>query len=44
MGFLKDCIYREFADEDMDKISEIYHNWRRKSDKYEDTKDFVNPH
>jgi type I restriction enzyme M protein len=29
MGFLKDRVHREFTDEDMDKISETYHNWRK---------------
>jgi len=30
MGFLKDRVHREFTDEDMDKISQTYHNWRCK--------------
>lgn len=28
MGFMKDRVHREFADEDIAKISETYHNWR----------------
>lgn len=40
MGFLKDRVHREFTDEDMDKISETYHNWRKNPEKYEDTKGF----
>lgn len=40
MGFLKDRVHREFTDEDMDKISETYHNWRKNPDKYEDIKGF----
>jgi type I restriction enzyme M protein len=37
MGFLKDRVHREFTDEDMDKISSTYHNWR-KWGAYEDEK------
>ncbi len=40
MGFLKDRVHREFSDEDMDKISETYHNWRKNPEKYEDIKGF----
>lgn len=40
MGFLKDRVHREFTYEDMDKISETYHNWRKNPDKYEDKKGF----
>lgn len=29
MGFMKDRVHREFSDEDIDKISETYHNWRK---------------
>jgi len=28
MGFLKDRVHREFTDEDINKISKTYHNWR----------------
>lgn len=28
MGYMKDRVHREFTDEDMDKISSTYHNWR----------------
>ena len=38
MGFLKDRVHREFTQEDMDTISETYHNWRKNPDKYEDQK------
>jgi len=38
MGFMKDRVHREFTDEDMDKISDTYHNWRKHPDKYQDTK------
>lgn len=37
MGFLRDRVHREFTDEDMDKISSTYHNWR-KWGAYEDEK------
>ena len=40
MGFLKDRVHREFTDEDMDKISETYHNWKKNSEKYENIKGF----
>ena len=40
MGFMKDRVHREFTDEDMDKISDTYHNWRKHPDKYQDTKWF----
>ena len=40
MGFLKDRVHREFTDQDMNKISETYHNWRKAPDKYEDIKGF----
>jgi type I restriction enzyme M protein len=39
MGFLKDRVHREFTDDDMSKISETYHNWR-KNEYYEDIKGF----
>ncbi len=39
MGFMADRTHREFTDEDMQKISDTYHNWR-KSEEYEDTKGF----
>ena len=39
MWFLKDRVHREFTQEDMDKISDTYHNWR-KSENYEDQKGF----
>ena len=40
MGFLKDRVHREFTDEDINKISETYHNWRKNLEKYEDIKGF----
>ena len=40
MGFMKDRVHRDFSDEDIKKISETYHNWRKKSNKYEDIKGF----
>ena len=39
MGFMKDRVHREFATEDIEKIEQVYHNWR--DDKgYEDIKGF----
>jgi type I restriction enzyme M protein len=40
MGFLKDRVHREFTQEDMDVISETYHNWRKNPEQYEDIKGF----
>jgi type I restriction enzyme M protein len=39
MGFMKDRVHREFAPEDIDKIEQTYHNWR-KIEGYEDIKGF----
>ncbi len=39
MGFMKDRVHREFAVEDIEKIEQVYHSWR-KSDGYEDVKGF----
>jgi len=40
MGFMKDRVHREFTDEDIDKIAETYHKWRKDPDIYEDIKGF----
>jgi len=42
MGFLKDRVHREFAPEDIEKIEQVYHNWRNStgSSTYEDVKGF----
>ncbi len=42
MGFMKDRVHRDLADEDINKICETYHNWRSKADKqkYEDIKGY----
>jgi len=43
MWFLKDSVHREFTQEDMDKIVNTYHNWRKSpsaTGKYEDQKWF----
>jgi type I restriction enzyme M protein len=39
MGYMKDRVHRDLADEDIDLITETYHNWR-KSENYEDVKGF----
>jgi len=39
MGFLKDRVHREFTPEDIKKIEDTYHNWR-KEENYEDIKGF----
>lgn len=39
MGFMKDRVHREFAPEDIGKIEQTYHNWRKDED-YEDIKGF----
>ena len=39
MGFMKDRVHRELADEDLDLITETYHNWR-KNENYQNIKGF----
>lgn len=39
MGYLKDRVHREFTDEDMKKIANTYHNWK-KNNNYEDQKGY----
>lgn len=39
-GFMADRTHREFTDEDIEKISNTYHEWRSKKGKYEDIKGF----
>lgn len=40
LGFMADRTHREFSDEDIAKISETYHQWRKRDGKYEDIKGF----
>jgi type I restriction enzyme M protein len=39
MGFMKDRVHRELAEDDLQKITSTYHNWR-KNESYEDAKWF----
>ena len=39
MGFLKDRVHREFSEDDMNKISNTYHDWK-KNKNYEDVKGY----
>lgn len=39
MGYMKDRVHRDLADEDIDAITEIYHNWR-KGEGYQDIKGY----
>ena len=39
-GFMEDRTHRGFSDEDITKISETYHEWRKCDSKYEDVKGF----
>ena len=39
MGYMKDRVHRDFADEDIDTITKTYHNWRKRND-YEDVKGY----
>jgi len=39
MGFMKDRVHRDLADEDIDTITDTYHNWR-KGNGYEDIKGY----
>ncbi|MBL4885496.1 MAG: SAM-dependent DNA methyltransferase [Planctomycetaceae bacterium] len=36
MGTLVDRVHRELSDDDLETISEVYHNWRNSKGKYED--------
>lgn len=40
LGFMADRTHREFSDEDITKISETYHEWRKHKGKYKDIKGF----
>ncbi|OUV45580.1 MAG: DNA methyltransferase [Rhodobacteraceae bacterium TMED111] len=39
MGYMKDRVHRDLADEDIDTITQTYHNWRKGED-YEDIKGY----
>jgi len=40
IGYMRDRIHREFSDDDIRKIADTYHNWRKKNGKYQDIKGF----
>lgn len=40
VGFMADRTHREFAEEDIARISDTYHEWRKVDGKYEDIKGF----
>ncbi|MEA3450045.1 MAG: class I SAM-dependent DNA methyltransferase [Patescibacteria group bacterium] len=40
LGYMADRIHREFAQEDLNKITSTYHEWREKDGKYEDVKGY----
>ncbi len=40
LGFMADRTHREFTDEDMAKVTNTYHEWRKAEGKYEDEKGF----
>jgi len=40
LGFMADRTHREFTDEDIAKITDTYHEWRKQDGKYEDIKGF----
>lgn len=40
IGYMEDRTHRVFRDEDITKISETYHEWRKRDGKYEDIKGF----
>ncbi len=40
LGHMEDRTHRIFTDEDVDKITTTYHEWRKNGGKYEDTKGF----
>jgi len=40
LGFMADRTHRQFGDEDINKITDTYHEWRNKKGKYKDEKGF----
>jgi len=40
IGYMRDRTHREFGDEDIKKIAETYHEWRKPKGDYEDIKGF----
>ena len=40
VGFMADSTHREFTEEDVAKISDTYHEWRKQNGEYEDIKGF----
>lgn len=40
MGYLEDRVHRVLAEEDINKISDTYHNWRKNPDNYKDIQGF----
>lgn len=40
MGFLKDRVHREFTENDIQKIVNTYHTWRKNPEQYSDEKGF----
>ena len=40
LGYMKDRTHREFTDEDIKKISNTYHEWKKKDNHYEDVKGY----
>jgi len=40
MGFMQDRTHRAFTDEDIQKITKTYHEWRAKENQYKDVKGF----
>jgi type I restriction enzyme M protein len=40
LGFMADRTHREFSDDDIAKIANTYHEWRKKEGTYEDVKGF----
>lgn len=40
LGFMADRTHREFTDEDIEKVTSTYHEWRKSGGQYEDEKGF----
>ena len=40
VGYMEDKTHRAFSDEDMAKIADTYHEWRKRDSKYKDIKGF----
>lgn len=40
LGYMKDRTHREFSEDDIQKIANTYHEWKKKDNRYEDVKGY----